>query len=176
MGYYEGTLLKAIHLFKYEGRTGIGRVLGRMLADFVGNLWEMGSFTLVLPVPLHRRRLRKRGFNQAVLLAREVADRFSLPLALLTLRRAVDTAPQVGLGREARRTNVRGAFVVRHPERVAGQRILLVDDVYTTGGTLSECTLTLLRAKADSVALLTLARAVPNDGIAPETTPGPWPA
>lgn len=164
MAYYEGSLLAAIHLFKYRGKTGIGEALGRMLADYAGTLWNLGAFTLVVPVPLHRRRLRSRGFNQAGILAREVAVRFGLPLELMTLRRVVPTAPQVNLGREARLTNVRGAFAVGRPERVAGQRILLVDDVYTTGGTLTECAETLLTAGADAVALLTLARAVRDGG------------
>jgi ComF family protein len=164
MAYYQGSLLESIHRFKYRGQTGIGEVLGGLLADFARDLWDMRSFTLLVPVPLHRRRLRSRGFNQAVILAREVANRFSIPLALMTLRRVVFTPPQVSLGREERLANVRGAFAVSRPERVAGQRVLLVDDVYTTGGTLAECARTLLAAGADSVALLTLARAVHDGG------------
>ncbi len=100
------------------------------------------------------------GFNQAVILARQIAKRFSLPIDFMTLQRAVFTKPQVGMGREDRSVNVRGAFTVRKPERTAGKRILLVDDVYTTGSTLTECTRTLLKAGADSVAVLTLAKAV----------------
>ena len=164
MAYYEGSLLAAIHLFKYRGKTGIGEALGRMLADFAGTNWNLGVFTRVVPVPLHRKRLRSRGFNQAVILARAVATHFDIPLDLTTLRRVVATAPQVSLGREARLANVRGAFAVERPERIAGQRILLVDDVYTTGGTLAECAGTLLKAGADAVALLTLARAVHDGG------------
>jgi predicted amidophosphoribosyltransferase len=136
VGLYEETLLKAIHLFKYRGRIGIGKVL------------------------------RERGFNQAVILAREIAKRFALPLDFLTLRRVVFTEPQVGMGREDRSVNVQGAFAVRKPERTAGRRILLVDDVYTTGSTLTECARTLLKAEADSVAVFTLAKAV-SDHDAP---------
>ena len=160
VGLYEETLLTAIHLFKYRGRIGIGKVLGKIMADFAGGIWDMNVFSVIMPVPLHRKRLRERGFNQAVILAREIAKRFSLPLDFLTLKRAVFTAPQVGLGREERSVNVRGAFAVRKPERMAGKRILLVDDVYTTGSTLTECARTLLKAEADSVAVLTLAKAV----------------
>jgi ComF family protein len=159
VGLYEETLLTAVHLFKYRGRIGIGKVLGGIMADFAGGIWDMKVFSVIIPVPLHRKRLRERGFNQAVILARKISKRFALPLDFLTLRRQLFTAPQVGLGREERSVNVRGAFTVRKPERTAGKRVLLVDDVYTTGSTLLECTRTLLDAGADSVAILTLARA-----------------
>jgi ComF family protein len=162
VGRYEGTLLTAIHLFKYRGKIGIGRVLGRIMAEFAGGQWDMQMFSAIIPVPLHRKRLRERGFNQAVILAREVARRFSLPLEFMTLRRQVFTVPQVGLGREERSVNVRGAFRVQKPAKVAGRRILLVDDVTTTGSTLTECASALVQAKAEAVAVLTLARAVPD--------------
>lgn len=155
---YEDTLLTAIHLFKYRGRIGIGSVLGNIMADFAGGMWDMDTFSVIMPVPLHRKRLRKRGFNQALILARRIAHRFTLPLDFMTLRREVFTEPQVGLGHAERDLNIRGAFTVRKPERVAGKRILLVDDVYTTGSTLAECAGTLLDAEAASVAVLTLAR------------------
>jgi ComF family protein len=172
VGRYEETLLKAIHFFKYRGRTGIGRTLGRIMADFAGGTWDMKVFSLVMPVPLHRKRLQERGFNQAVILAREIANRFSLPLDFMTLRREVFTAPQVDLGREDRKKNVRGAFGVRMPEKVAGRKILLVDDVYTTGSTLTECASALMRAHAEAVVVLTLARAV-HDHDGAERNSGP---
>jgi ComF family protein len=165
VGRYEKTLLTAIHLFKYQGKTGIGDVLGKMMADFAGAQWDMKVFSVIIPVPLHRRRLRERGFNQAVILAREISKRFALPLDFMTLRREVFTAPQVGLGREDRSDNVRGAFAVRKPERISGQRILLVDDVFTTGSTLAECASVLMRAEAETVDVLTLARAVHDQGV-----------
>lgn len=165
VGLYEETLLQAIHLFKYRGRIGIGKVLGNLMADFAGGIWDMKVFSAIMPVPLHRKRLRERGFNQAVVLARKIAKRFDLPLDFVTLRREVLTKPQVGLGHEERSVNVRGAFTVRKPERTTGKRILLVDDVYTTGSTLAECAGTLLDAGADSVAVLTLARAARDHGV-----------
>jgi ComF family protein len=160
VGLYEKTLLTAIHLFKYRGTIGIGEVLGRIMADFAGDQWDMTVFSLIIPVPLHRKRLRERGFNQAVILAREIAKRFSLPLDFMTLRRKIFTASQVGLGREERSANVRKAFTVRKPEKIAGRRILLVDDVTTTGSTLTECASVLMQANAEAVAVLTLARAL----------------
>ncbi len=162
VGRYEGTLLKAVPLCKYRGNTGIGRVLGGIMADFAAGQWDMRIFSMIMPVPLHRKRLRERGFNQAAILSREVARRFSLPLDLMTLRRQRPTAPQVGLGREDREENVRGAFTVQTPQKVAGRRILLVDDVTTTGSTLGECASALMRGKAEAVAVLTLARALPD--------------
>lgn len=173
VGLYDETLLTAIHLFKYRGRIGIGKILGNIMADFAGGMWDMNVFSVIMPVPLHRKRLRERGFNQAVILAREIAKRFSLPIDFLTLRRVIFTEPQVGLGREGRSVNVREAFAVRKPERTAGKRILLVDDVYTTGSTLTECALTLLKAEADSVAVLTLAKAVSDhDAAGKHDAPG----
>jgi ComF family protein len=164
VGLYEKTLLKAIHLFKYRGKIGIGGVLGRIMADYAALQWDMNIFSLIVPVPLHRKRLRERGFNQAVILARAIAKRFSRPLDFMTLRRTVFTAPQVGLGREERSANVRRAFTVRNPERIAGRKILLIDDVYTTGSTLTECAAALMQAEAEAVAILTLARALHDDG------------
>lgn len=160
VGLYEETLLTVIHLFKYRGRTGLGKVLGGIMADFAASTWDMTAFSLIIPVPLHKKRLRERGFNQAVLLARVIARRFDLPLEITALTRAVHTKPQVGLGHSERAANVEGAFAVRKPARTAGQRILLVDDVYTTGSTLAACARALLDTGADSVAVLTLARAL----------------
>jgi ComF family protein len=139
------------------------------MADFAGGIWDMKAFERIVPVPLHRKRLRERGFNQAVILARQLSKRFDIPLDFTSLRREIFTQPQVGLGREARSANVHGAFAARHPERIAGRRILLVDDVYTTGSTLEECTRVLIRAQAEAVVVLTLARAVYDHDRPPET-------
>jgi predicted amidophosphoribosyltransferase len=97
-----------------------------------------------------------------VILARPLAKRFGVPLDVMSLKRDRFTPPQVGRGREERPANVRGAFSVRHPERIEGRRILLIDDVFTTGSTLAECSRTLLKSKAQAVAVLTLARALPD--------------
>ena len=167
-GFYEKTLLTAIHLFKYQGKIGVGEVLGRMMADYAATQWDMGIFSLIVPVPLHRKRLRQRGFNQALVLAREVAKRFSRPLEFMALQRKLFTVPQVGLGREERLANVYRAFTVRKPQRISGRRILLVDDVTTTGSTVGECATVLMHADAESVAVLTLARAV-DDAVVPDT-------
>ncbi|MBU4372767.1 MAG: ComF family protein [Proteobacteria bacterium] len=171
VGRYEETLLTAIHRFKYRGKTGIGDLLSRIMADFAGKTWEMKVFERILPVPLHRRRLRERGFNQAVILARGLSTRFNIPLDFTVLRRNIFTPPQVGLDRKERSANVQGAFTVTHPERIVGRRLLLVDDVYTTGSTLTECARVLIRAKAEAVAVLTMARAVYDHDRPPEPAP-----
>jgi ComF family protein len=171
VGRYEETLLTAIHRFKYRGKTGIGDLLSRIMADFADKTWDMTVFERILPVPLHRRRLRERGFNQAVILARGLSKRFNIPLDFTALRRDLFTPPQVGLDRKQRLANVRGAFTVAYPERIVGRRLLLVDDVYTTGSTLTECARVLIRAKAEAVAILTLARAVYDHDRPPEPTP-----
>ncbi len=120
-----------------------------------------GEHDLVIPVPLHRDRLRWRGFNHAYFLAAPLARRLFLPLAATALCRKRATQPQVSLPERARLDNVRGAFGVPDYRRVAGRRILLVDDVYTTGATAAACAAALDRAGASVVDVLTLARAVP---------------
>ena len=131
-----------------------------MMADHAYSGFTIADYSLIVPVPLHPKRLRERGFNQALILAREVSKRFSLPLEFLALERHKLTEPQVNLSKEQRLENVRGAFAVRKNKRIEGQRVILVDDVYTTGSTIKECAGTLMRSGAADVAVLTLARAV----------------
>ncbi len=157
---YRGALLKAIHLFKYNGKFHLALPLGQMLADAVAELLDMDSIDLLIPVPLHTRRLRERGFNQAVLLAKPLRKRCNIPLVTDVLKRSRWTEPQVNLDRKARRKNVRGSFMVSSPSSVSGKNILLLDDVYTTGSTINECGKILLRAGAKEVYVLTLARSV----------------
>lgn len=120
----------------------------------------MADYSLIIPVPLHSKRLRERGFNQSLILAREISKKFLIPLDFLTLRRHMYTDAQINLGRKDREANVKGVFSVRDSEKIQGQRIILVDDVYTSGSTARECTRILMRNNAESVAILTLARTV----------------
>lgn len=160
VGSYEGTLLEAIHQFKYRGRVAVGEVLAEVMAGYGYPSFSPAEYSLVIPVPLHTRKLRQRMFNQSVVLARGVARRHGLSLDVTALRRFVFTEPQINLGRDARAANVRGAFGLAAPERVAGKRIILVDDVFTTGSTITECCRVLRKGGAAEVAVLTLARAV----------------
>ncbi|MCY4439670.1 MAG: hypothetical protein OXE53_05625 [Deltaproteobacteria bacterium] len=115
---------------------------------------------LIIPVPLHPRRLRWRGFNQSVLLGREVGRAWRIPLDPFVLTRKTETRPQSSLSLKERQPNVRGAFSVAPRRSVKSLRLLLVDDIYTSGATVNECTRVLLRSGARDVQVLTLARTV----------------
>jgi ComF family protein len=157
---YGGALREAIHRYKYGGAWDLGRHLAPLLARGGPGL-DPRSFDVVVPVPLHPRRLAERGFDQAVPLARAVARESGLPLRPRALRRLRATAPQAALVGEARRANVRGAFAVSRPSEVAARRVLLVDDVVTTGATARACAAALREAGAKGVGVLSLARTGP---------------
>lgn len=159
---YGGPMAEAVRRLKYGRRTELAPVLGAMLAARAIEL--AGEVDAVVPVPLHASRLRRRGFNQAALLARPVARALGAPLVTSELRRLRDTPPQAGLDAGSRVRNVRGAFVAL---RAPGARVLLVDDVRTTGATLAECAEALTIAGAEHVLTLVLAGAEladANDG------------
>ena len=138
----------------------MSRPLGALAKDTFFQFWDGDAIDLLVPVPLHVKRLRERGFNQAHLLIRRWAKQEGIPFDGLTLSRSRWTAPQTGLSRSERRKNIKGAFSIRHPERIKGRKIVLVDDVYTTGATVNECARVLMKAGAEFVDVLTLARAV----------------
>ena len=143
------TLREMIHHLKYADRVSVANQLG----DILNGCRQREPFTgkLVIPVPLHRSRKRKRGFNQAEL----IAARLGLPMMTRLLRRKKDTPSQTGLSRNERKRNLAGAFEAR--QKVSGT-VILVDDVYTTGSTMNEIARTLKRAGADRVEVLTVAR------------------
>ena len=153
-GAYEGVLRELIHLLKYSGMQPLAGPLGALLAL---GLPRDQRFDVIVPVPLHWRRAWDRGFNQSELLAREIARRCGVPARNL-LRRRRWTQAQAGLSNTRRRANVTGAFRLRPRARVKGLRVLLVDDVMTTGATASACAAALKAGGAKSVSLLTLAR------------------
>ncbi len=153
---YEGLLRDLILRFKSGHELALARLLGSFLA---GRADISGPYDALVPVPLHSRRLRERGFNQALELAKPLAAKLGVPLAPLSLARTARTHPQAGLSMAERRANVRGLFKA---EGVAGFRILLVDDIATTGATLESAAKELLRAGASGVDVAVVAR-----------TPGP---
>jgi ComF family protein len=122
---------------------------------------------VIIPVPLHPARLRAREFNQSLLLADQLNRHLARPVSATNLVRIAATDPQTTLTRQARLRNLRKAFEIRRPQDLAEKRILLVDDVFTTGTTLNECAKTLLKAGAGPVFALTLARTV-DAGLVPD--------
>ena len=160
-GSYDGGLRELIHLLKYGRVRPAASVLGRMLAEVIQGFGSEFVSAVIVPVPLHRSKLRQRGFNQAEEIARAALkdlQRNELKLAAGVLSRRRTTESQTGLSDQQRRQNVRGAFVVASPSEVAGEDVLLVDDVFTTGATVSECARVLRRAGADRVFVATVAR------------------
>jgi ComF family protein len=155
---YEGAIMTAIHRFKYVPKGLLADSLGPILAEFAHNWLKRSKQFLTIPVPLHPKRLRERGFNHSLLLARHVAAKLTTQLDFLALRRVRYTAPQTGLKRKERQKNVRRAFQVRAPEVVKGREILLVDDVATTGSTLNECARALKMAGSGEIMCVVLAR------------------
>nr|WP_047578010.1 ComF family protein [Methylobacterium sp. ZNC0032] len=160
---FDGTARDLVHRLKYGDRAELSLTLGRMMAQAGREL--AADADLVMPVPLHRTRLWRRRFNQAAALARIVSRETGLPLATTALTRIRRTRQQVGLTRAQRAENLQGAFHVSAAMRslVEGRRILLVDDVLTTGATVNAASRALLRAGASAVDVLTFARVV-TDG------------
>jgi len=158
LGPYEGSLRTLLHELKFRGRRRVAaRLAEELLASAATSpLLEAGA--VLVPVPLHPRRRRERGYNQSELLADEIGRRNGLEVAKDVLVRRTDTAPQAGLSAAARRKNVRGAFAVRHRSRVAGRVVVLLDDVWTTGATARSCAGILKEAGAEEVRLLSVAR------------------
>jgi len=154
-GLFEGPLREAIHVYKYRPLRSLGTHLSRWMAERVRLTVPLD---MAMPVPLHKKRLRQRGFNQALLLAHGVSGRFMVPLNYDNLVRSRFTRPQVELSGRERAENVRGAFDLVRPEQISEKRILLIDDVFTTGATMNECAKVLKEAGARSVTVLTLAR------------------
>jgi ComF family protein len=150
----------AVRVFKYEKKVVLARTLGRLLTETAAGLRLQAE--VIIPVPLHPSRLRERGFNQSLLLADRLARQADVPLQYTNLVRVRQTPAQTELRRAARAKNLRRAFAVSRPDDVAGRRILLVDDVYTTGTTVNECAKALRKAGAADVTVLTLARAIPQ--------------
>lgn len=156
---YEGAARDLLHRFKYQYKTHLRRPLALLALEGLTEIIQRQQPDMIVPVPLHRSRLRSRGFNQAVLLGSVFSTRLKLPMLVDGLARIRWTEPQIELSADQRRSNVKGAFACTRPDSIAGKRILLLDDVMTTGSTVDECAKELKKAGASFVLAATVARA-----------------
>ena len=150
-GLYEGVLAEAINQLKFHGVKRLSKLLGRLLQCL--NLPKVGG---IIPVPLSIRGLRERGFNQSLLIARVLSKIMKASLLMYVLFKKKETPPQIGLSAKERLSNLKNAFEVKGD--IEGPRLLLVDDVMTTGATVTECSKELMKAGAKEVVVLTLAK------------------
>lgn len=175
VGGYGGALAEALRRLKYQDRPDLARPLGALAARAVRRHQRRPQ--LVIPVPLHPSRLAHRGYNQSALLGAVVASQLRVPLLARALRRCRATKPQQGLDRSRRAANVEAAFAARAPDVVRGRRVLLIDDVVTTGATLAACARALYAAGARQVDALVVASAQLEAGAGSRTPTAarPWP-
>lgn len=159
LGVYASVLKELVHFFKYQRHPGAIREIAPLLEQYLREHNETHAGLEVVWVPLHPDKLKERGFDQSYVLADRLARLCGLPLVEGALRRVRDTPPQARKTRAERMENVKGAFEVVRPEWVSGRRLLVVDDVLTTGATMNEVAKVLKRAGADRVEAFTLARA-----------------
>ncbi len=156
--WYQDSVRTSFHRYKFKNRTGYAKTYGRLMADCVREHLG-GRYDLITWVPLSVSSLKKRGYDQAMLLAMATALELD-EVAVETIKKTRTTEVQSGLAEDsARRANVLSAYAVTEPELVAGRRILLIDDIITTGATVSECARVLRTAGAEDVVCTTLARA-----------------
>jgi ComF family protein len=156
-----------IHRFKYNQKIQLAKPLGEVLAKTFLRFWKIDDIDVIVPVPLHFKRFRQRGFNQAYLLARAFHNQIKktrqascVTVERELLCRTLPTVSQTGLKRKSRLENIKNAFYAMKPALVNAQRILLIDDIYTTGATVNECAKTLHNSGASRIDVLTIARAV----------------
>ena len=154
---YTKIIENLIHQFKYEGMIKIGRRFGNEMGERIKSSGAYGSLDLIIPIPLHSAKLKKRGFNQSQILASEVGRVLDLPVYDRILKRSRRTQTQTRKSRESRIENLKLAFIVTSPQHIRGKHILLIDDVLTTGATLESAALSLLESGAKEISMLTLA-------------------
>jgi len=158
-GLYQGILKECIHLLKYNKKVFMAVPLGKLMTDFMNRYLDFGNIDLIIPVPLHPARLREREFNQSALLAEQIGKRLNIPLSLNNLVKVRPTRPQTGLTGKERLANIQQAFKIKNSSSFSKKNVLLVDDVFTTGSTINECSTSLLQSGINNIYVLTLARA-----------------
>jgi len=162
---YEGVVKELIHQFKYKEKKYLANPLGKLLVDFVEEYLEEERFDYIIPIPLEKARQKKRGYNQAELLARVLGEAVNKPIFTNLVERRKKTKPQFGLNREERFENLSGAFEISKSRKedvatIAGKTVLLLDDLATTGATLNECARALKEAGVSEVYGLVLAHGI----------------
>ncbi|MFH1625322.1 MAG: ComF family protein, partial [Pseudomonadota bacterium] len=165
VGFYEGLLQEAIHQFKYNRKTLLAKPLGALVATHHFDCIDFKSYDFLVPVPLHFKRLRERGFNQALSLARCIGKRYGTPTDYRNLKRIKWKGPQINLSRQERERNVKGAFSLCDGNRFKGKSVLLIDDVYTSGATVNACARVMVKAGIRRVDVVTLCRAVQHPTV-----------
>ncbi len=153
---FEGPMREAIHAFKFRGRIDVGRALMGLCRERIASFAD--AFDLAIPLPVTEKRLRRRGFNQTFIMAEEISRCTGVPIDCRTLVKTKESEDQYMLSKEERKRNIRGVFSVKDGRSLAGKRLLLVDDLYTTGNTAAEASRVLLGAKAKEVLFFALAR------------------
>lgn len=157
---YSDEMIELIRLFKYKARLSLREIFARLLCEFIDTYHlPINEYHYLVPIPLHPARLREREFNQAEILAQDLASRFKVKINLNNLIRTKNSKSQTQLSQRHRFENIQGAFRVRRPEEFSRKSILLIDDLFTTGATVNEAAGVLRNAGADLVDVLTLARA-----------------
>ena len=156
---YDKTLRKALHGFKYNKKSLLSKPLSQILAAYGENLLNQKEYDAIVPVPLHSKRLRQRGYNQALILAKRVGKAWGIKVDIKSLERVKWTIPQTVLSKNERRKRIRGSFSCS-PERVRDKNLLIIDDIYTSGSTVSECARILKKNGALKVDVLTFARTI----------------
>ena len=160
IAYYHETLQQVIHLYKFEKRTTLAQPLVQLITANLPHDFTFADYDFILPVPIHKKRQRERGFNQATLLAKQIAKETKNQVITDTLIRKKNTSPQSSLDREARQTNIIGAFELQKEKVIHNKKILVLDDVFTTGATVREAVKVLWDADPKEIDVLTLARAL----------------
>ncbi len=154
--YYQGDLRHLVHLFKYWGETGLADYWSKQLLPIIQSNDQKWDF--MIPVPLHPRRQKMRGYNQSELIAKSLSESSGIPLLKKGLKRSLHTTAQARKDRQERMNGLTGAFSVSNPLEISDKSILLVDDVVTTGSTVNECAFTLRQNGAKRVDIVSIAR------------------
>ncbi len=155
----KGRVQRLLHQLKYKGIKDLGEHLGVRYGSLLQDYHYHEQFDLVIPVPLHKQKLRKRGYNQSAFFAKGLGKAMDVPVNNAALQRTINTGTQTNKNRLSRWQNVEQVFIVSKPDQVIGKRVLLVDDVLTTGATLEACAAALLSAGATEVSIATIAAA-----------------